>query len=73
MTAGRKLLNGISRWAAVHRTAERLSAAHTKAEGQRALDILHVSTALHLETKEFLSFDERQRKLAAAEGLAVKP
>lgn len=49
--------------------AERLSAARTKTEGFRALDTLQVATALHLNAKEFLSFDERQRKLAAAEGL----
>ena len=60
-------------WADVHRTAERLSSARTKIEGHRALDVLHVATALHLEAKEFLSFDERQRKLASAEGLAVRP
>lgn len=60
-------------WADVHRTAERLSATYTKTEGQRALDILHVATALHLEAKEFLTFDDRQRALATAEGLAVKP
>jgi len=60
-------------WAEVHQTAERLSAAHTKAEGNRALDTLHVATALHLKATEFLTFDERQRKLAAAEGLEVKP
>ena len=54
-------------WADVHRTAERLSASYTKAEGHRALDILHVATALHLNTREFLTFDAKQRKLATAE------
>jgi len=32
-----------------------------------------VATALHLGASEFLTFDERQRKLAQAEGLRVKP
>jgi len=32
-----------------------------------------VATALHFAAKEFLSFDEKQRHLAAAAGLAVKP
>lgn len=59
-------------WADVHRTAERLSASYTKAEGHRALDILHVATALHLNTREFLTFDAKQRKLATAEGLKTK-
>ena len=60
-------------WADVHRTAERLSSARTKAGGQRALDILHVATALHLGAQELLSFDDRQRQLATAEGLKVQP
>ena len=60
-------------WADVHRTAERLSSARTKTEGHRALDVLRVATALHLEAKEFLSFDERQRNLATDEGLTVGP
>ena len=60
-------------WADVHRTAERLSGTHTKAEGHRALDVLHVATALHLAARDFLTFDSKQRRLAAAEGLQVKP
>ena len=59
--------------AAVHREAERLSASYTKTGGHRALDILHIATALVLEAEEFISFDSNQRKLAAAEGLKVKP
>jgi predicted nucleic acid-binding protein len=57
----------------VHRVAERLSAAYTKANGHRALDVLHVATAIHLEAEQLLSFDTNQRKLATAEGLKVKP
>ena len=60
-------------WADVHQIAERLSNAYTKTEGHRAFDVLHVATALHLGAKEFLSFDDRQRKLARAEGLKVGP
>ena len=59
-------------WPDVHQIAERLSKAYTKFEGQRAFDVLHVATALHLGAREFLSFDERQRKLAKAEGLNVR-
>ena len=59
--------------AAVYREAERLSASYTKTGGHRALDILHIATALVLEAEEFISFDSNQRKLAAAEGLKVKP
>ena len=60
-------------WAAVHRRAEDISKAHTIANGFRTMDTLHVATALHLGAVEFLTFDLRQRKLAASESLTVKP
>ena len=60
-------------WVDVHRIAERLSATHTKVNGHRAIDILHLATAIHLSAKELLSFDGNQRKLATAEGLKAKP
>jgi predicted nucleic acid-binding protein len=60
-------------WSDVHQIAEKLSARHTAARGYRAFDLLHIATALHLEAKVFLSFDERQRKAATVEGLKVKP
>jgi predicted nucleic acid-binding protein len=37
--------------------------------GMRTLDSLHVAVALELAAKAFWTFDERQAKLAAAEGL----
>jgi len=57
----------------VLRQADALSQRRTIVEGCRSFDILHVATALHLRAKEFLTFDERQRRLATAAGLAVKP
>ena len=60
-------------WADAHRIAERLSGKHTSANGHRALDVLHVATALHLGAREFLSFDDNQRKLAKAEGMKARP
>lgn len=51
--------------------AERLSAMHSEALGTRSLDILHVATALVLGATEFLTFDERQARLAKATGLRV--
>ena len=60
-------------WADVHSLAERLSARHTLSRGHRALDILHVATALHLNVRQFLTFDSNQRSLAEAEGLKVRP
>lgn len=58
-------------WPAVHRLAEELSDRHTRRDGHRLADILHVATALHLGSKDFLTFDDRQRMLAEAEGLRV--
>lgn len=60
-------------WTAVHAEAERLSAEHTLTGGHRGMDTLHVATALILKASEFRSFDKNQRKLAAAEGLTVRP
>jgi predicted nucleic acid-binding protein len=60
-------------WTEVYRVAERLSATYTRAAGHRAMDILHVATARVLEVGEFLTFDSQQRKLAAAQGLKVRP
>jgi predicted nucleic acid-binding protein len=60
-------------WADVLIIAERISSKHTINGGHRFIDLLHVATALHLGAVEFLSCDANQRKLAAAEGLAVKP
>jgi predicted nucleic acid-binding protein len=57
----------------VFRLAEGLSKHHTAANGHRSFDVLQVATAIHLEAKEFLTFDENQRKLAATEKLTVKP
>jgi predicted nucleic acid-binding protein len=58
-------------WADVHARAIRLSEKYTVANGYRAFDILHVATALHLGARDFLTFDERQHRLAEAEGLTV--
>lgn len=54
--------------AALNRAAE-LSRAHTPMLGTRTLDVLHVACALELKLRHFLTFDERQRKLAIAVGL----
>lgn len=58
-------------WPDVHDLAEQLSAKHTMSGGNRPMDILHVATAMHLNLKQFLSFDENQKRLAKAEGLRV--
>lgn len=58
-------------WADVHRIAEELSAKHTESGGHRLADILHVATAIHLGTEQFLTFDANQKRLAEAEGMEV--
>jgi predicted nucleic acid-binding protein len=57
----------------VFQRAEDLSGRHTLKGGHRSFDVIHVATALTLEATQFLTFDERQRQLAMAEGLEVKP
>ena len=58
-------------WPAVHRQAEELSQKHTAAEGHRLADLLHLATAKYLGSEVFLSFDDRQRALAQAEGMVL--
>jgi len=53
--------------------ARELSKRHTCSMSCRNLDILHVAAALILGSKSFASFDEKQRKLAAVEGLLLIP
>ena len=60
-------------WPDVHAIAERLSAQYTGRGGHRAFDLLHVATALHLNARQFLTFDTNQRRVAEAAGLKVKP
>lgn len=59
-------------WTEVLMEAERLSAAHSESLGTRSLDILHVASALVLGARDFLTFDTRQRALAAAAGLRLR-
>lgn len=54
----------------IARAAE-LSAKHSEKIGARAIDLLHVSAALVLESEVFLTTDLRQAQLAKAERLEV--
>lgn len=57
----------------LHAKARELSDRYTPTLATRSLDLLHVAAAALLGAKVFYSFDERQRKAAAGEGLKVKP
>ncbi|MDP9291630.1 MAG: type II toxin-antitoxin system VapC family toxin [Verrucomicrobiota bacterium] len=60
-------------WTDVFRRADELSEKHAASNGQRTIDLLHVAIALECGAETFLSFDNRQRRLAKAAGLTVKP
>ena len=60
-------------WTDAFRRADELSEKHAATGGQRTIDLLHVAIALESGAKTFLSFDQRQRKLAKVVGLKVKP
>lgn len=60
-------------WPVALRIAARLSASYSATIGARSLDILHVAAAKALRAVEFMSFDTRQRTLAATVGLKVAP
>jgi len=60
-------------WHAVFLRANRLSQRHARKRLVRSLDLLHVAAALEIGASEFLTFDDRQRDTAQAEGLKVLP
>ena len=55
---------------ALNRAAE-LSRQFSPKLGTRSLDVLHVSCALEIQAKRFITFDERQKSLASAVGLKL--
>jgi predicted nucleic acid-binding protein len=59
-------------WADALREAERLGEAHLAEIGARSGDLLHVASAVVLGAREFVTFDQRQTKLARRAGLKVK-
>jgi hypothetical protein len=71
LVARRTLLDATVDMDVVLGQAARLSTAHTERLGARAIDLLHVASALVLETELFLTTDARQAHLAGAEGLKV--
>lgn len=60
-------------WAEVYTEAETLGAAHTATLGTRGSDVLHVAAAAALGTRDFYTFDARQKALALKAGMKVRP
>ncbi len=60
-------------WIDAFRRADELSEEHAARTGQRTIDLLHVAIALECRAETFLSFDQRQRRLAQQAGLQIKP
>ncbi|MCP5520833.1 MAG: type II toxin-antitoxin system VapC family toxin [Verrucomicrobiales bacterium] len=60
-------------WPVALRLSARFSALHSATIGTRSLDILHVAAAKTMRAVGFVSFDNRQRTLAAKVGLKVAP
>jgi predicted nucleic acid-binding protein len=58
-------------WRAALRGADELSRKQTPSLGCRTLDVLHVASAITLRRTHFLTFDNRQKKLARAAGLKL--
>jgi hypothetical protein len=68
-----RLVKQAVKWLLAFRISSHLSERHSALIGTRSLDVLHVAAAKSLRAKVFVSFDDRQRKLAAAVGLIVAP
>lgn len=58
-------------WRSALNQAAELSRIHTPKLGTRSLDVLHVACALELKLRRFVTFDDRQRRLARAVGLKL--
>jgi predicted nucleic acid-binding protein len=58
-------------WRAALNRAADLSVTQTPTLGARSLDVLHVACAVELNLRRFLTFDDRQQKLAEAAGLRL--
>ena len=70
---GGRLIRMAVKWPVAFRIASSWSEQHSAATGTRSLDLLHVAAAKTLRAAELLSFDTRQRTLAAKVGLTTAP
>ncbi len=58
-------------WADVFRKADELSKRFLSRSGSRSLDLLHVASCLLLPSRDFLTFDDRQARVARKAGLRI--
>ncbi len=58
-------------WTSVLHEAEKLAAIYNESVGCRSSDLFHVASARQWGCEKFLTFDERQRRMAVAAGLNV--
>ena len=56
----------------IFRQALQISSRRTAKVGTRTLDLLHVASAVFLQTEKFYTFDKKQAELARVEGLIVR-
>lgn len=70
LTSGRLFIADLLWRRALDRAVD-LTRKHTPTLGTRALDVLHVASALTLGCKRFVTHDARQARLARAVGLRV--
>jgi predicted nucleic acid-binding protein len=61
------------KWRPIYRAAAQWAAPHSPAIGCRSLDVLHVTLAKKIRATELFTFDIRQKSLAVALGMTVKP
>ena len=59
-------------WSTIFIQAIALSKKHSASIGSRALDIIHVVSALQINADRFLTLDHRQSKLAVSAGLKIE-
>ena len=72
LRSGRLIRTAVN-WAVAFRIASSWSEQHSAVTGTRSLDLLHVAAAKTLRVVELVSFDARQRALAAKVGLTTSP
>ncbi len=60
-------------WTPVYRAAAQWASLHSPIIGCRSLDVLHVTLAKKHGVQEFFTFDARQKSLALALAMTVKP